>query len=104
MSYLVSQRTREIGIRVALGAGAKTVIAMVVKQSMRLAAIGAVAGIGLMLVVASVFAHEWAAINPYDSLAYAGAVTLVLAAVLVASFYPSRRAVRIDPAVTLRSD
>ena len=104
MSYLVSQRTKEIGIRVALGADARSVIAMVVKQSMRLAAIGAVAGIGLMLAVAPVFTHQLAAIRPYDVEAYAGGVLLVLAAVLAASYYPSRRAVRIDPAVTLRCD
>jgi predicted permease len=104
MSYLVSQRTKEIGIRVALGADVRVVIAMVVKQSMRLAAIGAVAGIGLTLAVAPVFAHELKAINPYDVVAYAGGVSLVLAAVLAASWNPSRRAARIDPSMTLRCD
>ncbi|HXB73278.1 MAG TPA: ABC transporter permease [Candidatus Acidoferrales bacterium] len=104
MSYLVSQRTKEIGIRVALGADVRMVIAMVVKQSMRLAAVGTVAGIGLTLAVAPVFAHELKAINPYDVVAYAGGMLLVLAAVLAASFYPSRRAARIDPSVTLRCD
>jgi predicted permease len=104
MSYLVSQRTREIGIRVALGADVRAVVAMVVKQSMRLGAIGTAAGVLFTLVVAPVFAHQLAAIDPYDVLAYGGGALLVLAAVLAASFYPSRRAVRIDPAVTLRCD
>jgi ABC-type antimicrobial peptide transport system permease subunit len=104
MSYLVSQRTKEIGIRVALGADVRAVIAMVVKQSMRLAAIGVAAGVLFTLAVAPIFAHQLKAINPYDMAAYAGGVVLVLAAVLAASYYPSRRAVRIDPAVTLRCD
>ena len=104
MSYLVSQRTKEIGIRVALGADVRAVVAMVVKQSMRLAAIGTLAGVLFTLAVAPVFAHQLAAIDPYDVVAYGGGASLVLAAVLAASFYPSRRAVRIDPAVTLRCD
>jgi len=61
-------------------------------------------GVGLALAVAPVFAHQLAAINPYDIAAHAGGVLLVLAAVLAASWNPSRRAVRIDPAVTLRCD
>jgi predicted permease len=104
MSYLVSQRSKEIGIRVALGAEVRDVIAMVVRQSMRLAAIGSAAGIALALAVAPVFRHQLAAIDPYDPLAYGGAVAMVLAAVTAASFYPSRRAARIDPAITLRCD
>ena len=104
MSYLVSQRTKEIGIRVALGADVRAVVAMVVKQSMRLAAIGTLAGVLFTLAVAPVFAHQLAAIDPYDFVAYGGGALLVLAAVLAASYYPSRRAVRIDPAVTLRCD
>jgi hypothetical protein len=104
ISYLVSQRTREIGIRVALGADVRAVVAMVVKQSMRLAAIGTLAGVLFTLMVAPVFAHQLPAIDPYDLVAYGGGVLLVLATVLAASFYPSRRAMRIDPAVTLRCD
>jgi predicted permease len=104
MSYLVSQRTKEIGIRVALGADVRSVIAMVVKQSMRLAAIGAVGGVGLTLAMAPIFAHELKAINPYDLVPYAAGVLLVVAAVLAASWNPSRRAARIDPAMTLRCD
>lgn len=104
MSYLVSQRTREIGVRIALGADARDVVAMVVKQSLKLAAVGVVAGSGLMLSIAPLLAHELAAIHPYDAVAYAGGAALVWATVLAATFYPSRRATRIDPAVTLRCD
>jgi hypothetical protein len=104
MSYLVSQRTKEIGIRVALGAGTAEILGMVLRQSGRLAAIGAAAGIGLALAIAPVFAHELEVIRPYDWQPYAGSAAIVLAAALAASYLPSKKAVRIDPVVTLRCD
>lgn len=104
MSYLVSQRTKEIGIRVALGATAWDVVRMVVRQSARLAVVGAVAGVALALAVAPVFAHLLEAIQPYDWAPYATAAAVVLAAALLASFAPARRAVGLDPVRTLRCD
>jgi len=104
MSYLVSQRTKEIGIRVALGAEASDVVRMVVRQSARQALIGVAAGIALALCIAPVFAHELEAIHPYDAIAYGGAVLIVMAAAVAASFAPSRQAVRVDPVTALRCD
>jgi len=104
LSYLVSQRTREIGIRVALGAGTGSVVRMVMRQSMRLAAIGTALGALCALAAAPVFTHTVAALQPYDAAAYAGGVFLVLAAAVGAAFYPSRRAAAIDPATTLKCD
>jgi ABC-type antimicrobial peptide transport system permease subunit len=104
MSYLVSQRTKEIGIRVALGAEASDVVRMVVRQSARQALIGVAAGIALALCIAPVFAHELEAIHPYDAMAYGGAVLIVMAAAVAASFAPSRQAVRVDPVTALRCD
>ena len=104
MSYVVSQRAKEIGIRMALGAGAGTVARMVVGQSIRMAGIGAAIGGALALGVAPVFAHQVEAIRPYDPAAYGLGLMLVLGASLVATILPSRRAVRIDPVVTLRCD
>jgi putative ABC transport system permease protein len=104
MSYLVSQRTREIGIRVALGAERRDIVGMVLRQSGRLAAIGAAAGVGLALMIAPIFAHQLAVIKPYDWAPYGGSVAVVLAAALAASYAPSCKAVRIDPVVTLRCD
>ena len=66
MAYLVNQRTKEIGIRVALGAAAGDVVRMVVKQSARLALIGVGAGVAMALLIAPVFAHQIDAIHPYD--------------------------------------
>jgi len=104
MSYVVSQRTKEIGIRVALGAGAWDVAGMIARQSARLAVIGTSLGAGLALIVAPVFAHELEVIKPYDFAAYAGSAAVVLAAAMAAAFAPSRRAVGIDPVRTLRCD
>ncbi len=104
MSYLVNQRTKEIGIRVALGAAAGDVVRMVVRQSARLALIGVALGVALALGVAPVFAHQIDAVHPYDAIAYGGAVIIVMAAAVAASFAPSRRAVRVDPVTALRCD
>jgi len=104
MSYVVNQRAKEIGIRVALGAGTAVVVRMVVTQSMRMAGIGGALGAGLALVVAPVFNHQLEAIQPYDPIAYLVGAALVLGSSLGAAAVPSRRAVRIDPVVTLRCD
>ena len=104
LSYLVSQRTKEIGIRMALGAGSASVVRMVLRQSMRLAAVGTGVGVLLALAVAPLFAHEIEVVNPYEVAAYAGGAMLVMLAALGAAFHPARRAVRIDPIATLRCD
>ena len=104
MSYLVSQRTKEIGIRLALGAAGGDVVRMIVKQSARLALIGVAVGVGLALSIAPVFAHQIEAIHPYDAMAYRGALLVVMAAAVAAAFAPSRQAVRVDPVTALRCD
>jgi predicted permease len=104
MAYLVNQRTKEIGIRVALGAGTGDVVGMVVKQSARLTLIGIGAGVGMALLVAPVFAHQIDAVRPYDFVAYGGAAAVVILTAAAASMVPARQAVQIDPATALRCD
>jgi putative ABC transport system permease protein len=104
MSYVVSQRTKEIGIRVALGAGTPAILWMVLRHSGKLAAIGAAIGGGMALAIAPVFANQLNAIQPYEALPYLGTMAVVFAAAVLASYTPARRAVRIDPVVTLRCD
>lgn len=104
MSYLVNQRKKEIGIRVALGAASGDVVRMIVTQSARLALIGVAAGAALALAIAPVFAHQLDAIRPYDAMAYGFAVLVVMTAAVGASFAPSRQAVRVDPMTALRCD
>jgi predicted permease len=104
MSYLVNQRTKEIGIRLALGAAAGDVVWMVTKQSARLAFVGVAVGVAMALGIAPVFANQIEALHTYDAMAYAGAVLVVMAAAVAASLPPSRRAVRLDPVTALRCD
>jgi len=104
MAYLVSQRTKEIGIRVALGASAGAILRMVLRHSALLAGAGAAIGVTCALAVAPLFAHELAVIQPYDWIPYAATAAVVLAAAITASFHPARRAVGVDPVRTLRCD
>jgi hypothetical protein len=104
LSYVVSQRIKEIGIRIALGAGRGAVMRMVVWQCVRLVAIGIAGGTGLALLVAPVFANEVDAVHPYDAMAYLGAILLVAAASLAASLRPAQQAVAVDPLTALRCD
>ena len=104
LSYAVNQRTREIGIRMALGASGASVVRMVLRQSMRTAVIGTAAGVLPALAIAPLFAHEIEVVNPYEVAAYAGGAMLVMLAALGASFWPARKAVGIDPETTLRCD
>jgi putative ABC transport system permease protein len=104
MSYLVSQRTKEIGIRTALGADVSSIVWMVLRQSGKLAVTGAGIGMAMALAIAPIFAHQLAAIQPFEALPYVVTATVVVGAAVAASYAPSRRAVRIDPVVTLRCD
>lgn len=104
--YTVNQRTREIGIRVALGATATAVVRLIVRQSARLATIGA--GVGLVIAFASLKALSSAVplqtLSFLDATAFAAGVTLIVGAAALAVYHPARRATRIDPSQALRSD
>ena len=104
LSYLVAQRTREIGIRMALGASSGSVVRLILAQSTRFALWGIGIGVLLALGVSRIFASLLEEINTYEPLAYAAAIAAVLAAALAASLVPSQRGARIDPASTLRYD
>jgi hypothetical protein len=105
MSYVVSQRAKEIGIRMALGASAPSVLWMVFRQSGKLAAIGALLGGGTALMLSPLFRGVLGSvIQPYEPLPYVVTMTIVFLAAVGASYAPSRRALRIDPMETLRCD
>ncbi len=104
ISYSVSQRTREIGIRVALGARMPLVIGLVVRQRLTIAMIGITVGIGLTLFVTRLLSKLLYGGAPHDPLVF-GAVSLTLIAVGgVASLLPARPATRVDPLVALRTE
>jgi putative ABC transport system permease protein len=104
VSYFVTQRTKEIGIRVALGATASTVIGLVLKQSLRLTAIGIAAGVLLGLGVTRLISSQMIFLRVFDGAAFASGVLVVLSTALAAGYVPSRRAAQIDPIETLRYD
>jgi predicted permease len=104
LSYLVSQRRREFGIRVALGARERDVAGMVFRQTLLLSIAGALVGAVLALGVAKLIAEFLQPVNVFDAGGYAGGMLLVIAAAMAAGWVPARRASRADPAVTLRCE
>jgi ABC-type antimicrobial peptide transport system permease subunit len=104
LAYLVSQRTQEIGIRMALGAGRSTVQRLVFSRGMRLAALGLVAGIIGAVVVARWVGRLLFEIRARDPWTIAAAVAAVAIVTVVASYLPARRAARVDPLIALRAE
>jgi putative ABC transport system permease protein len=104
ISYGVSQRTREIGVRVALGAQRTDVIGIVVRQGMTLAAIGILAGLLGAFGVTRVVSSLLIGVSPTDPVSFAGVALFLGAVAFLASFIPARRATRVDPIVALRND
>ncbi len=101
MSYSATQRTQEMGIRMALGAGRWAILALVVRQGLKLAGIGAVAGIAGAIVLTRVLSESLFGVTATDPLTFALAVPLLLAVAALACFMPARRASRVDPIVAL---
>jgi putative ABC transport system permease protein len=104
IAYIAARRTREIGIRLALGAQAADVRRMVLGQGMRLASVGIVIGllgaVGITRVVRALLYET----SPTDPLTFAGVITVLMAAALLACWVPARRAMRADPIVALRCE
>jgi putative ABC transport system permease protein len=102
ISYLVSERTHEIGIRLALGAKRGEIMRMILRQGLALALVGAALGLISALLVSHLMAGLLFGVTPTDPLTFVG-VTLVLTAVaLAASYIPALRAMRVNPLVALR--
>jgi ABC-type antimicrobial peptide transport system permease subunit len=102
ISYSVSQRTHEIGIRMALGATAGEMLRLIVRQGITVAGVGVVIGLIGSAILARLITTLLFGVKPFDPLVY-GAVTVVLLAVAaLASWIPARRAMRIDPVIALR--
>jgi len=102
IAYSVQQRTREIGIRLALGAEAHNVRNMVVFQGMRLALIGVVIGIAAAFGLTRLMTTFLFGVKPWDLLVFASVPVLLSAVALFAVWIPARRATRVDPIVALR--
>jgi ABC-type antimicrobial peptide transport system permease subunit len=102
ISYGVAQRTREIGVRVALGAQRSDVIGLIVRQGMSLAAIGIVAGIVGSFAVTRVVKSLLIGVSPTDPISFLGVALFLCVVALLASAIPARRATAVDPIVALR--
>jgi predicted permease len=104
MACVVSQRTAEIGIRMALGATPGSVRRMVLAQGVRLAAIGIAIGVAVALAVTRLMQQVLFEVQPHDPGIYLGLAALILAVACLACWIPARRATRIDPIVALRAE
>jgi ABC-type antimicrobial peptide transport system permease subunit len=102
MSYIVAQRTREIGVRMALGASSRQVLVMVLRQAGAMMALGIVIGVAGALAVMRWAASLLFGVSAADPVIYAGVSVLLAVIALGAAAIPSRRATRIDPLIALR--
>jgi ABC-type antimicrobial peptide transport system permease subunit len=103
-SYAVSQRTREFGIRIALGADRRSVLRLVVDRALALAALGLLLGLAGTFAANRTLRGLLVGVGPSDPWALAGAGLVLFAVTVAASYFPARRATKVDPLVALRSE
>jgi macrolide transport system ATP-binding/permease protein len=101
-AYVVRQRTREIGVRMALGAQPGQIVRLVLASSARALAAGLAVGLGGAMALSRLMVHQLNGVSPLDPLAYAGVFALLIAAAAAATAAPARRAARVDPVSALR--
>jgi putative ABC transport system permease protein len=103
VAYSVGQRTHEIGIRVALGAGSSQVLRMVLFEGLKMAAIGAALGFALSLALPKVFGAMFTGINFVEPGVYFIVPLAIIAVSMLATYIPARRAATVDPTIALRN-
>jgi predicted permease len=104
ISYIVSERTHEIGIRLALGAQSRNILRMVLRQGLRLAIAGTAVGIVSALIVSHLMAGVLYGVKPTDPVTFMGVAVVFIAVALLACYVPARRAIRVDPLAALRHE
>jgi predicted permease len=104
ISFTVSQRTNEIGIRMAMGAGRQSILRMILRQGIWIIAVGVLSGIVLALAISRLVGNFISGVTPYDPLTYLSVSAILGAVALVACYVPARRATLVDPMIALRYD
>jgi ABC-type antimicrobial peptide transport system permease subunit len=104
LAFLVAQREREIGVRMALGASRQEILRLVMGRSLRMILCGLVVGLVLALMASRALSHMLFHVGPWDPLSYLATITLLVAAGLLATWLPARSACHVDPAVALRAE
>jgi putative ABC transport system permease protein len=104
MAYTVTQRTRELGIRISVGATQGDVLKLILGQGLTLAVIGMIGGLITALAVTRLSAHLLYGVSASDPMTFTGIALLLLGVALVASYFPARRATKVDPMIALRTD
>ncbi|HUE22945.1 MAG TPA: ABC transporter permease [Bryobacteraceae bacterium] len=102
IGYAVTQRTQELGVRMALGAQGGEILRLVLGQGMRLAGAGAAIGLAVSLIASRLLRHELFHVSSFDPLTFTLMAAVLIGAALLASYIPARRATRVDPMVALR--
>ena len=104
LAYSVTQRTQELGVRMALGASSADILKLVIGQGMRLALLGVAIGMVAALVLAGAIEKLLFGVKPWDAAAFVATPALLLAVALVATYLPARKALKIDPLISIRSE
>lgn len=102
ISYSVAQRTREVGIRMALGAQTTDVLKLIVRDGLKLVVVGVLVGLGGAVILTRLMATLLFGVTPTDSLTYGAVIVILIGVALAACYIPARRATKVDPLVALR--
>jgi putative ABC transport system permease protein len=104
LSYAVEQRTREIGVRMALGADRGRVLSLIVKHGVALVGLGVILGLAIALAATPLAQNQLFQVSAFDPVSFVGVSVVLVFVALIASYLPARRATRVDPIVVLKGE